>query len=495
MSDYTGRLKLEFDPFDIAAEPAEYYQGGNRQFLLEQLIQLSCYSSDIAIVTGPLGSGKSNLSYALKQSLDDDFITVCVQASLFMDQVQLLEAIGRGLDLDVVQLATAAEISDAIANFAGFMADKSKTVQIIIDDAHELSSEALKAILSLVERQADTAVLGEGGIKLTLLGEAQLHSTLGQTLPITKSGFELEPLTNEEAVDYIQFKLSTAGFSGKIPFDANTIDTILERSNGIPGAISTLIRDELDQSDFEPSVVTAFHVAERHLVAASLVFAALVLSLFFFGVGDDSAPENTLAVSQESSENRVQIPVDTSPGVREQQQSSNIATITDAPVTAVVDREIESEPILELPVEDPIVVEVITETADREQSADSDIPESAVVSAVVIQATEDASEIPDLKSNHPLLAYPSDSYTLQLLGSRSEINVRNFISDNGGGENYAYYKTQFQELPWYVVVYGSYPNSIAAKAAIADLPGSLSELEPWARRVSEIQQVISTNQP
>jgi DamX protein len=507
MSEYTGRLRIRFDPFDNTAEPSVFYQGGNRQLLLDQLIQLSCYSSDIAIVTGALGSGKSTLSHVLAQSLDDDFIVVCVQASLFMDHLQLLEAIGRGLDLDVAQLATTDELSNAIANYAGFMADKSKTVQIIIDDAHELSGDALHALLSLVERQADTAVLGDGGIKAVLLGEGQLFNTLGQLPPITATKVELEPLTREGAVDYIQFKLSTAGFSGNFPFDAETMAAIDERSNGMPGAINSLISDELGQYEFESSIVPKLHVAERHLVAASLVFAAVVLGLFVFvGSGEDEVPSITTAATQESSDNRVQVPLDVNSVVREQEQTSEIASIADEPLESTV------EPVVEITEAVPLIADTVTEVMEQVQVDETTISGESLIQAtpspVLIEVVDTEIEESDVvitpnevviqnsivEPSNSLLNLPTNSYTLQLLGSRSETNVRNFISDNGGGDNYAYFETQFQEKPWYVVVYGNYPDSISAKAAIANLPGSLNELEPWARSVSEIQQAIRSNQ-
>jgi len=507
MSDYTGRLKLRFDPFDTTAEPSGFYQGGNRQFLLDQLIQLSCYSSDIALVIGPLGSGKSILSHKLTQSLDDDFIIVCVQASLFMDYVQLLEAIGKGLDLDVAQLATPTDVSNAIANFAGFMADKSKTVQIIIDDAHELSEDALRALLSLVESQADTAVLGDGGIKAVLLGEGQLINTLGQLPPITATKIELGPLNSEETVDYIQFKLSAAGFSGKFPFDTETMEAVDEQSKGMPGAISTLMGNELGQYEYESSFVPTLHVAERHLVAASLVLGAILLGVFIFvGSGEDEVPSITTAAIQGSSDNRVQIPLDIRSVAVEQDQLSAVATLGNEPVKSA------AEPVVEISEEMTLVADAATRIEERAQLNGSTNSDESLVQAdsslVLTEIVESEAVEPDVavtpsgvvvanpvvEPENPLLNLPTSSYTLQLLGSRSETNVKNFISDNGGGKNYAYFETQYQEKPWYVVVYGNYPDSISAKAAIAELPGALNELEPWARSIAEIQQAIRTNQ-
>ncbi|MBL4821514.1 MAG: AAA family ATPase [Gammaproteobacteria bacterium] len=510
MSQYTSQLKLRFDPFDTSIESSDFYGGGKRQQLLDQLIELSCYSSDITVVTGPLGSGKTTISNGLARSLDNDFIAVCVQASLFMDAAQLLETICRNLNIEVSQQSTTHELSNSISNYAGFMADQSKTVQLIVDDAHELGSEALEAIVEVVKRQADAAVLGESGLKVVLFGEDQLLNSLGQ-LPL-ESGvrFELEPFTREEAVDYVRYKLSIAGYNGEFPIDIATMEKICDRSMGVPGAISPLVREELDKLDFGSNMIPAFNFPERHLVAGSVLFSVLLIALFFL-VGDESEVtlENQVAGtgSQGASQNRIQIPLDVATSLpQEAQGTANSQVFRQQDIDVERDG---AEVISEAEERQQSVREVVAATeipvieAAGETDEDPAIPaiespateESSVVKEVTVEAArevvkEEPVETLLSQTEHPLLAYPSDSFTLQLLGSRSETSVKNFISDNDGGASYTYFETRYREQPWFVVVYGSYPDRSAATAAIPQLPGSLSDLKPWARNISEIQQDI-----
>ena len=89
-----------------------------------------------------------------------------------------------------------------------------------------------------------------------------------------------------------------------------------------------------------------------------------------------------------------------------------------------------------------------------------------------------------------ILAYQPQNYTLQLLGSYSEASVRSFVEQNADSNSYAYFETRFQGRPWFVVVYGSFPDRDAATAAIATLPADQRALEPWARSLGGIQEDI-----
>lgn len=511
MSEYTSQFRLRYDPFDNEAEPADYFPGGNRQQLLDQLIQLSCYSSDIAVINGPLGSGKSTLSHTLAQSLDDDFIIVCLQASLFMDKTQLLVAICNGLNLDMVDLATFDDYRTAIVNFAGFMADKSKTVQVIIDDAHELSSDTIQELALLVESQADTAVLGEGGIKVVLLGESQLPETLAQVTNVSVSHFALDPLTLEETADYISFKLASAGYTGDLPLGEVTVAIIQEKAGGTPGAINYLVRDELGHAEVVPQMASFSPLifTERHLVAASAVFALVLIGLFVFFGGGEDVPENVVAEVQQD---RVDIPIDVSSAARQEtpitEFEPDTGLITTEPAQLAAGA-INQDPVATEPTGEPIEIaentnnepEPVTELAgageaDPSDPADNESnPQPEIASDNFEIATQEVEEVIapiEAAPGHPLLAYPADSYTLQVLGSRSETNVQNFIDSNSNDDSYNYFETRFEDQPWFVVVYGSFPDPLSARAAISDLPPSVGELKPWARHLSDIQQDIRT---
>ena len=89
-----------------------------------------------------------------------------------------------------------------------------------------------------------------------------------------------------------------------------------------------------------------------------------------------------------------------------------------------------------------------------------------------------------------LLSWQSSGYTLQVLGARKEKSVIAFIRSRSAVENYYYFATIYKERPWFVVVYGNYPNRDQALAAVASLPADLRKRKPWARGVQGVQDDI-----
>ncbi len=88
------------------------------------------------------------------------------------------------------------------------------------------------------------------------------------------------------------------------------------------------------------------------------------------------------------------------------------------------------------------------------------------------------------------MSWPSNGYTLQLLGARSEESVNEFMASLKNSNKLYYFKTVFKGAPWHVVVYGQYANKQAANRAVAGLPEELRKLKPWARSIKGVQQDI-----
>lgn len=78
-------------------------------------------------------------------------------------------------------------------------------------------------------------------------------------------------------------------------------------------------------------------------------------------------------------------------------------------------------------------------------------------------------------------------YTLQLLGGRTEAGILHFIRQHKLAGKAVYYRTLRNKRPWYILVYNNYPDHARAKAAIANLPGSLHKTRPWPRSFASIQ--------
>lgn len=90
-----------------------------------------------------------------------------------------------------------------------------------------------------------------------------------------------------------------------------------------------------------------------------------------------------------------------------------------------------------------------------------------------------------------LLQQPAKLYSLQLLGTRSEKSVLRFITANGLdlGQT-AYYRGNFKDSEWFVLLYGLYPSRDAALKARDRLPAAVRKGKPWPRSLDSVHSAI-----
>jgi DamX protein len=69
--------------------------------------------------------------------------------------------------------------------------------------------------------------------------------------------------------------------------------------------------------------------------------------------------------------------------------------------------------------------------------------------------------------------------------------VTGFIARHGLDPDItAYYRGTFKEGPWYVLMYGIYPDREAALAGRNQLPKTLQNNKPWPRDLKSVHQAI-----
>jgi DamX protein len=89
-----------------------------------------------------------------------------------------------------------------------------------------------------------------------------------------------------------------------------------------------------------------------------------------------------------------------------------------------------------------------------------------------------------------LLQQRPENYTLQLIGLRDAQGIPRFIKRNSLNGQAAYFRTSHQGQPWFVVLYGVYPNRGAAVKARSKLPPKLRGTGVWPRSFGSVQKEI-----
>ena len=92
-------------------------------------------------------------------------------------------------------------------------------------------------------------------------------------------------------------------------------------------------------------------------------------------------------------------------------------------------------------------------------------------------------------SSAELRLAPED-FTIQLMGSRSERGVIDFLESAELPFASGYFETRHQGGPWFVAVTGGFSSRDAANASLASLSPAIRELQPWARPASQLPSLI-----
>jgi DamX protein len=246
VKDYITRLKLKYDPFDPAAASRNFFTGADRNQLLQDLLDLALEQELLATLIGPLGSGKSTLAREFARRLGNDAVCLTVQATLFMNQNQFLDALGKQLPKHrhIGAMPSTSASAARLCELAADLDMEAQALVIVIDDAHELAAEVLELLGDVYRRS------GRARVRVLLLGERPLLNLVETTLPADCRDdlryFDLPAFTVEDTRDYIEFKLVHAGMGGPLPLAGGVIGRIHNTAAGIPAAINALAVEALD---------------------------------------------------------------------------------------------------------------------------------------------------------------------------------------------------------------------------------------------------------
>lgn len=545
MNKYMQWLDLDFDPFVPSSSSRDFYCSGDRQTLLDQIVEFSLYSNAMIAVTGPLGAGKTTLAKNFCERFADEAVCVRVAATLFMNQGQFLDALQSSLSFKPAPGLDTEFAINQICQYAAELDLEARSLIIIIDDAHELSAEVLQLLTKLLDSCVDSS------IHALLLGERQLDNLLQNTLTNEAQDrlavFPLDGFASDETHDYIRFKLATAGFNKEMPLEGGVVGAIHNASQGMPGAINGLIANALNAAAPAVAVAPAPSIGAPTAVMDELddidEFGPLTSGERFAGIDDieqfeglhaserlESGDEDGAADMQLTWLAGVQprylsaaaillvlltgtlLFWDASPRVTESLPIP--VAIAPAAIPPVQDEpELIPTSIAETPAAVAVVAAAaITKTANAVSSAPVDViiaeavsveenePVQVAAQEAVANVVEQVAEVPVLEAT-PVLAEVSafeglllqeapESFAVQLSASRSEANISAFVGKLAGTQPVGYFETRHQGGPWFVAVLAPFSDRDQATRAISALPEKMRSNQPWIRSVAGIQTDI-----
>jgi general secretion pathway protein A len=226
-------------PFNIVPDPDFLYLSAKHRTALTYLEYGVMDRVGFVVLTGEIGTGKTTLIKQLLKQVPGD-VNVAVVFNTNVSSEQLLELIIDEFELELPPRGKAGYL-DTLNQFLITQYGQRKRSLLIVDEAQNLSQEALEEIRMLSNLQSDKESL----LQIVLVGQPPLrtrlhHPSLAQLRQRISVSYHLAPLTKEETTGYIGHRLQVAGASDGKPFSAQAVERIFYHSGGIPRTINIL---------------------------------------------------------------------------------------------------------------------------------------------------------------------------------------------------------------------------------------------------------------
>jgi general secretion pathway protein A len=222
-------------PFEIVPNPHYLYRSLKHDKALTYLEYGLSENLGFILLTGEIGSGKTTLiQYILTQLEADTEAAVIFNTNVNGDQ--LLNMILSEFELP--QQENKAEMLNILNHFLIQKYADHKKVLLIIDEAQNLSGEALEEVRMLSNLQSDNHIL----LQIMLVGQpelkARLHDpSMRQFAQRIAVNYHLTGLNLEETSKYIAHRLQIAGGSPQL-FTPKAAEYIYKLSAGIPRSVN-----------------------------------------------------------------------------------------------------------------------------------------------------------------------------------------------------------------------------------------------------------------
>ena len=229
---------LSATPFSRSIAPSQIFQARTHKEAVARLRWLIDETA-IGVVTGEVGAGKTLAARAAVATLDTSRFSIVYLSNPMVGargiHHHLVTALGETPKFH--RPALIAQTADLLATET---AERRKTVVLIVDEGHLLSSEQLEQLRLLTNTDMDS----RSSLGLVLLGQPTLRrrlkqghfAALDQRIGLR---FHIDGLDLAETADYIAHHLALAGRSDPL-FSDDAIALIHQTSRGIPRAINNL---------------------------------------------------------------------------------------------------------------------------------------------------------------------------------------------------------------------------------------------------------------
>ena len=263
---YLSFFGLNEVPFSITPDPAFVYLSvAHREALAHLLYGVGQGgASGFVQLTGEVGTGKTTLCRCLMEQVPENTQVALILNPLVTPR-ELLATICEELDIVTSEIAHSNKaMVDSLNRYLLKQHTAGRRVVVVIDEAQNLSPEALEQVRLLTNLETDKDKL----LQMVLLGQPELRQllqrqNLRQLSQRITARYHLMPLGQDETQAYVRHRMEVAGAS-RNPFGRRAMRVLYQRSGGVPRLIN-IIADR---------ALAGAYSKESHAVNARLIHEA-----------------------------------------------------------------------------------------------------------------------------------------------------------------------------------------------------------------------------
>lgn len=226
-------------PFDIVPNPDFLFLSQRHKTALDHLEYGLTSGASFILLTGEIGTGKTTLVREVLRRCVPKETEVALVFQTNVSAEQLLNMLLTEFELPTHSGNKPAAL-DQINQFLVQKYSQNRKVLIVVDEAQNLSPEALEELRMLSNLQSDDRML----LQVLLVGQPQLKRKLldpglAQFAQRIGVNYHLTGLSDEETVEYIRYRLTKSGGQPDL-FSPEATALVQQASLGVPRSINLI---------------------------------------------------------------------------------------------------------------------------------------------------------------------------------------------------------------------------------------------------------------
>jgi general secretion pathway protein A len=279
-------------PFSIVPDPYFYYLSTGHREALAHLFYGIRGDGGFVLLTGDVGTGKTTACRRLIDLLPEDSeVAFILNPRLTVNELLATICDEFGIDYPVKNKSNKVFVS-LINDYLLDLQAKGRRAILIIEEAQNLRHEVLEQIRLLTNLETKDHKL----LQVLMIGQPELRKLLSQPRLLQLSQritarYHLGPLSNGEIHEYINYRLSAAGWSRGPLFSPPVMRRLSRLSHGIPRLLNAICDRALlgayvqgkTQVDKKTLITAAREVSGRKLRtnSRSVVYQTTLAASFF----------------------------------------------------------------------------------------------------------------------------------------------------------------------------------------------------------------------